>query len=125
MSSEKFQSVVTLAKELQLLDSTRKRQFVRAFFTYLPDKQKFQCLEEVFKTVYGQDVYKLKTYLDGIFEKSKNTTPVAAARFAKYYFKFKPVMMPYLIKQAQRAKDRVSKRLKRKTKQGVIKTGRI
>jgi len=106
-------SVITLAKELQLLDITRKKQFIRAFFTYLPERHKLPCLEVVIKAVYGQDIEKLKTYLDGIFQKNPDVTPIHAARLSRYYFKFKPVMMPYLIKQARRAKDRVLKRKKR------------
>lgn len=78
---------------------------------HLNEKQRLELLEYVFRLVYGQKYAKINKRLESIFVKDYSVKPVVAARIVSYYLRIPHSMLPLIVKLAQKAKDRVRKRL--------------
>lgn len=105
-----------LALTVATLGRPDKERFFRHLFEALPEGSREHYLEYCFKLVYRTKWKKLNRYLDGLFNRDPDLTPKVAAQHLKYYAKIPEAMMPLLLKLARRAKDRVLKRKKRRSK---------
>ncbi len=55
---------------------------------------------------------KIESYMERLFERDMALRPLVAASMTMKYMHINPKMKPFIIRTAQRAKDRVRKRIK-------------
>lgn len=104
-------SVYKLALELTQLPFVDKKKLIYTFFKNLSERQKSVLLEHAFKASFDLKYFKVIQRLEKIFTKDYSVKPVVAARMVRYYLKIPTTMLPLLVRLAQKAKDRVRKRM--------------
>ncbi|MGB9811393.1 MAG: hypothetical protein ACPLSN_06795 [Dictyoglomus turgidum] len=107
--SDSIQEIKQKAVVIASYGKPDKKRFLRYFFEALTPETRQELLEWCFRIVYDKKYDEINRRLDSIFRK-KEITPKVAAQMIRHYMKIPWVMMPLLIKLAQRAKARVQAR---------------
>lgn len=97
------------------LDEKGQRRFLEAIFSRLDEERRLQWLTWVSYLVYPQSRWqKIDKWMESRFKKNLDWTPRRMASTCVNYLKINSRMFPLLIKIAQRAKNRVYMRAKRR-----------
>ncbi|MCC6503623.1 MAG: hypothetical protein IT362_10880 [Deltaproteobacteria bacterium] len=97
-----------------------QRVFLETLFNGFSDKKRLQWLEWTCHTLYPETRWmKLDRWMEGMFRGDMNRSPGKVASMSVNYFRMKSRMYPFLVKMAQRIKNRVLMRQRRHPEENV------
>jgi len=103
-----LRSVTSLSPEKQLL-------LIRLLYPKIPPEQRTRIFDLVCLLSNPTGKWaKIEKYMEGLFQRDMKRTPKSAASLTVTYFKVNSKMFPFLIKMAQRVKNKVWMRENRK-----------
>lgn len=99
--------------KLSLLTKAEFVEVVAEAMNLLPHRAREDILYTVITAVMPKTKYrKIESYMERLFERDMALRPLVAASMTMKYMHINPKMKPFIIRTAQRAKDRVRKRIK-------------
>ncbi len=112
MNQEKY--VATGLRLVKGLDDYFQRVFLKTLFNGFSVKKRLQWLDWTCHALYLETRWmKLDRWMEGMFRGDMNRSPSKVASMSINYFKMKSRMYPFLVKMAQRIKNRVLMRQRR------------
>ena len=112
MNQEKY--VATGLRLVKGLGDHFQGVFLKTLFNGFSDKKRLQWLDWTCHALYPETRWlKLDRWMEGMFRGDMNRSPSKVASMSINYFKMKSRMYPFLVKMAQRIKNRVLMRQRR------------
>jgi len=108
------EEILRLAGEVSNLDNRQKQLFINALMEWLSVREREMWFGWTCCALYPQSKWdKVDRWMEGQFRKDMSRKPYVVASMCVTYLKINPKMKPFLIKKAQRVKNRVYMRNKR------------
>jgi len=112
MNQEKY--VATGLRLVKGLGDHFQRVFLKTLFSGFSDKKRLQWLEWTCHTLYPETRWmKLDRWMEGMFRGNMNRCPSKVASMSINYLRINSRMYPFLVKMAQKIKNRVLMRQRR------------
>lgn len=106
--------VARLAGYVSRLEEAYQRHFVKTLFECFSEEERFKRFEWVSHLVYPESkVLKINNWMEEAFTEDMKRTPVGVAYMCCQVFAIDPDMISFLIKTAQRVKQRIRTRQRR------------
>lgn len=106
--------VARLAGHVSRLEEAYQRHFVETLFESFSEEERLKRFEWVSHLVYPESKWlKITNWMEKVFTQDMKKTPVGVAYMCMQFFGINPKMMPFLIKTAQRIKQRIKTRQRR------------
>ena len=97
-----------LARYVIRLDEVHQRHFIATLFACFSEKERLKRFEWVSHLVYPKSKWlKIFNWMEKIFTQDMKKTPMVVAYMCCQVFAIDPNMIPFLIKIAQRVKQRI------------------
>lgn len=106
--------VARLARHVSRLDEAYQRHFFKTLLESFSDEERLKLFEWVSHLVYPKSKWlKIYNWMEEAFTEDMKKTPVGVAYMCCQVFAIDPNMIPSLIKNAQRIKQRIRTRQRR------------
>lgn len=105
------EEIVKLAEAISKLDGRRQKMLAERFFAQLNEKELFNWFALLGGLISPRSRWiEIEQWMECRFEKNIDWTPRKMALICKNYLNMNPRMFPFLIKTAQRVKQRIAMR---------------
>lgn len=114
MRSSLRERMARLAGHISRLEEAYQRHFIETLFEYFSEEERLKLFEWVSHLVYPKSKsLKINNWMEEAFTEDMKKTPVGVAYMCCQVFAIDPDMIPSLIKNAQRIKQRIRTRQRR------------
>lgn len=102
------------AMGIAVLSNHHQLKIIEILFDHIDDMQKERMFKKMSRLIYPDSRWlEIESWMEKRFVKDMSRTPRQVASMGMYYMKINRRMTPFMIKLAQKVKNRLSKRIKK------------
>ena len=115
MQEEQRKFISRIAAEISVMSEKDQMEFLKTVINYLPEESRVKWVHKMMTLVQPHKKWlKVEKWMEARFAKDFSLTPRKAASVALHYMKMDSRMAPLMIKIAQKVKNRVRMRKRRR-----------